>query len=163
MLKVLFVCMGNICRSPAAEGIFKKIIKDAHLNHKIEVDSAGTIDYHEGEMPDARMRNHAANRGYVLDSRARQFNPKKDFDKFDYIITMDDDNYAEIIRSDYNKIYRNKIFKMTDFSTDKNFKEVPDPYNGNANGFENVLDILEDSTGNFLNKIRADIERLDQK
>ena len=161
MLKVLFVCMGNICRSPAAEGIFKKIIKNAHLDYKIEVDSAGTLDYHEGELPDARMRKHALNRGYNLDSHARQFNPKKDFDKFDYIITMDDDNYADIIHSDYNKIYRNKIYKMADFSSDKNIKEVPDPYYGGANGFENVLDILEDSTTNLLNKIQADVERLD--
>ena len=163
MIKVLFVCMGNICRSPAAEGIFKKIVKEANLEDNIEVDSAGTLDYHEGELPDARMRKHALKRGYNLDSHARQFNPKKDFDKFDYIVTMDDDNYAEIIRSDYNKIYRNKIYKMTDFSSDKSVKEVPDPYYGGANGFENVLDILEDSIANFLNKIRSDIERNDHK
>jgi protein-tyrosine phosphatase len=155
--------MGNICRSPAAEGIFKKFVKNANLDQKIEVDSAGTIDYHEGELPDARMIKHAGRRGYILDSHARQFNPKKDFDRFDYIITMDDDNYADIVRNDYNKIYRNKIFKMTDFSSDNSVKRVPDPYYGGANGFENVLDILEDSTANLLNKIRADIERLDPK
>jgi protein-tyrosine phosphatase len=155
--------MGNICRSPAAEGIFKRFVKNANLDQKIEVDSAGTIDYHEGELPDARMIKHAGRRGYILDSHARQFNPKKDFDRFDYIITMDDDNYADIVRNDYNKIYRNKIFKMTDFSSDNSVKGVPDPYYGGANGFENVIDILEDSTANLLNKIRADIERLDPK
>ena len=155
--------MGNICRSPAAEGVFKKIIKNANLDQKIEVDSAGTIDYHEGELPDARMRKHAAKRGYNLNSHARQFNPKKDFDEFDYIITMDDDNYNDIIRLDPDKLYRNKIIKMTDFSSDKSVKEVPDPYYSGADGFENVLDILEDSISNFLKKIQADVERLDQK
>ena len=107
------------------------------MRDKIEVDSAGTINYHQGELPDARMRKHALKRGYHLDSLSRQFNPKKDFDEFDFIITMDDDNYADIIHNDHNKIYRNKIFKMTDFSSDKSVKEVPDPYNSNANGFEN--------------------------
>lgn len=163
MLKVLFVCMGNICRSPAAEGVFKKIVKDANLEDNIEVDSAGTIDYHAGELPDARMRKHAAQRGYNLNSLARQFNPKKDFEIFDYIIAMDDDNFDDIVRSDYNNINRNKIFKMTDFSSDKNIKKVPDPYYGGSNGFENVLDILEDSTKNFLNKIRVNIEKRDHK
>ena len=163
MTKVLFVCMGNICRSPAAEGIFKKMVKDYNFNHEIEVDSTGTIDYHSGELPDIRMRNHALQRGYVLESRARQFNPKKDFYEFDYIITMDSENYKDIIRLDIDKLYSNKIFKMADFCSDRNVKEVPDPYNGGNAGFEKVLDILEDSTKHLLEKIRADIERPDQK
>ncbi|MDP2364690.1 MAG: low molecular weight protein-tyrosine-phosphatase, partial [Ignavibacteria bacterium] len=132
MIKVLFVCMGNICRSPAAEGIFKKMVKDSNLEGKIEVDSAGTIDYHAGELPDARMRKHANQRGYNLDSLARQFNPKNDFDEFDYIITMDDDNYDDIVNQDQNKIYVNKILKITNFCSDKSVKEVPDPYYGGA-------------------------------
>jgi protein-tyrosine phosphatase len=161
MPKVLFVCMGNICRSPAAEGIFKKLVSDAKLENKIIIDSAGTIDYHAGELPDIRMRKQALQRGYVLDSRARQFNPKKDFNEFDYIITMDNENYDDIIRLDTNKLYRNKIFKMADFCSDKNVKEVPDPYNGGNDGFEKVLDILDNSTKHLLEKIRADIERPD--
>ena len=163
MLKVLFVCMGNICRSPAAEGIFRKLVNDAKLDDKISIDSAGTLDYHTGELPDIRMRKHASQRGYNLDSRARQFNPKKDFEVFDYIIVMDDDNYSDIIRLDTKKLYGNKIIKMTNFCSDKNVKEVPDPYNGGNAGFEKVLDILEDSTKHLLEKIRADIERPDQK
>lgn len=158
MAKVLFVCMGNICRSPAAEGIFRKLVNDAKLNDKISIDSAGTIDYHAGELPDIRMRKHALNRGYVIDSRARRFNPKKDFNEFDYIITMDDDNYSDIIRLDAKKLYGNKIFKMTNFCSDKNVKEIPDPYNGGDDGFEKVLNILEGSTKHLLEKIRTDIE-----
>jgi len=85
----------------------------------------------------------------------------QDFDEFDYIITMDNENYKDIIRLDIDTLYRNKIFKMAGFCSDKNVKEVPDPYNGGNAGFENVLDILEDSTKNLLDKIRADIERPD--
>ena len=155
--------MGNICRSPTAEGIFRKLVNDAKLDDKISIDSAGTLDYHAGELPDIRMRKHALQRDYVLDSRARQFNPKKDFYEFDYIITMDNENYKDIIRLDIDKLYSNKIFKMADFGSDRNVKEVPDPYNGGNAGFEKVLDILEDSTKHLLEKIRADIERPDQK
>jgi len=161
MPKVLFVCMGNICRSPAAEGIFRKLVSDVKLDDKISIDSAGTIDYHAGELPDIRMRNHALQRGYNLDSRARQFNLQKDFKEFDYIIVMDNDIYDNILRLDAKKSYRNKIFKMTKFCSDKNVKEVPDPYYEGADGFEIVLDILEDSTKHLLEKIRADIERPD--
>lgn len=160
MVKILFVCMGNICRSPAAEGIFKKYIDEAKLGSQISVDSAGTIGYHEGELPDARMRKHALNRGYYLDSRARQFNPKKDFNEFDYIITMDNDNYLDITRLDHKGLYRNKIYKMADFISDKNVKEVPDPYYGGADGFEFVIDILEEGSKNLLTKIKDDLERI---
>ncbi len=160
MVKVLFVCMGNICRSPAAEGIFNKYVDEAKLGGKISIDSAGTIGYHEGELPDARMRKHALNRGYYLDSRARQFNPKKDFNEFDYIITMDNDNYLDITRLDHKGLYRNKIYKMADFISAKNVKEVPDPYYGGADGFEFVIDILEEGSKNLLTKIKDDLERI---
>lgn len=160
MVKVLFVCMGNICRSPAAEGIFKKYVDEAKLGGQISIDSAGTIGYHEGELPDARMRKHALNRGYYLDSRARQFNPKKDFNEFDYIITMDNDNYLDITRLDHKGLYRNKIYKMADFISDKNVNEVPDPYYGGADGFEFVIDILEEGSKNLLTKIKDDLERI---
>jgi protein-tyrosine phosphatase len=159
MIKVLFVCTGNICRSPAAEGIFGKLVRDANLENDISIDSAGTIGYHSGELPDSRMRKHASARGYNLDSRARQFNPMKDFEEFDYIITMDDYNYTDLIQLDRKKLYTNKLFKMADFISDKNISEVPDPYYGGAEGFEFVIDILEDGTKNLLTKIKKDLER----
>lgn len=159
MIKVLFVCTGNICRSPAAEGIFKKFVEDAKLGNDISIDSAGTIGYHSGELPDTRMRKHASVRGYNLDSHARQFTPKNDFEEFDYIITMDDDNYADITKLDYKKIFSSKIFKMVDFISDKNINEVPDPYYGGAEGFEFVIDILENGIKNLLTKIKNDLER----
>ena len=147
------------CRSPAAEGIFKKFVRDANLENYISIDSAGTIGYHSGELPDARMRKHASARGYNLYSRARQFNPMKDFEEFDYIITMDDYHYTDLIQLDRKKLYTNKLFKMADFISDKNISEVPDPYYGGAEGFEFVIDILEDGTKNLLTKIKKDLER----
>ena len=159
MVKVLFVCMGNICRSPAAEGIFKKYVEDAKLDTKVSIDSAGTIGYHTGEMPDSRMRKHALTRGYILDSRARQFNPKQDFKEFDYIVTMDNDNYSDIKKLDIKKLYIDKILKMGDFISDNNVSEVPDPYYGGTEGFEYVINILENGAKNLLTKIKADLER----
>ncbi|HMN24957.1 MAG: low molecular weight phosphotyrosine protein phosphatase [Ignavibacteriaceae bacterium] len=163
MIKVLFVCMGNICRSPAAEGIFKKLIKVENLENKISTDSAGTIEYHAGELPDERMRRHGQTRGYTFDSRARQFNPKKDFDEFDYIITMDNENYSDIIALDSRKMYKDKIFKMADFISDKKTKEVPDPYYSGSEGFEYVLNLLEVGTKNLLIKIKEEIETRNKK
>lgn len=160
MVKVLFVCMGNICRSPAAEGIFKKFVEEAGLDTKISIDSAGTIGYHAGELPDERMRKHAVTRWYNLDSRARQFNPKQDFEEFDYIVTMDNDNYTDIKKLDLKKVYTEKIYKMADFISDKNVSEVPDPYYGGSDGFEFVIDILEDGSKNLLTKIINDLERI---
>jgi protein-tyrosine phosphatase len=151
--------MGNICRSPAAEGIAKELIEKKGLNGSIEIDSAGTLDYHAGELPDERMIKHSSKRGYILDSRARQFNPKKDFEYFDYIVTMDDDNYDKITSFDKNNEYKNKIFKMVSFSKKQMVNEVPDPYYTGSDGFKFVLDILEDSVEGLLNKVEDDIRR----
>jgi protein-tyrosine phosphatase len=151
--------MGNICRSPAAEGIAKKILAERGLNGNIEIDSAGTLDYHEGEPPDPRMIEHAEKRGYNLDSIARQFNPKKDFDYFNYIITMDDENFEEITSLDPKNKHSNKIFMMTNFGSNKNITQVPDPYYEGSEGFEIVLDILEDSVEGLINKVEDDIRR----
>lgn len=159
-VKVLFVCMGNICRSPAAEGIFNKLVEEAKLDDIISIDSAGTIGYHTGELPDARMRKQASAKGYILNSRARQFIPDRDFDNFDYIITMDDDNYSNITNLDHKNLYSKKILKMANFISDKNIKEVPDPYYGGSKGFEFVIDILEEGSKNLLTKIKYDLERI---
>lgn len=150
--------MGNICRSPAAEGIFKKLVKVENLENKISTDSAGTIEYHSGELPDERMRRHGQTRGYTFDSRARLFNPKKDFDDFDYIITMDNENYSDIITLDSRQMYKDKIFKMGDFISEKKINEVPDPYYSGSEGFEFVLNLLELGTKNLLIKVKEELE-----
>ena len=157
--KILFVCMGNICRSPAAEGIAKKMIEQRALDGTIEIDSAGTLDYHTGESPDERMIRHASKRGYRLYSHARQFNSKNDFEHFDYIVTMDDDNFGEITSLDKNNKYNNKVFKMVSFGSRLKVDEVPDPYYTGSDGFEYVLDILEDSIEGLLKKVEDDIRR----
>ena len=157
--RILFVCMGNICRSPAAEGIAKKFLEKKGLDGTIEIDSAGTLDYHEGELPDPRMIKHASKRGYKLDSRARQFNPNNDFDHFDYIVTMDDDNYSEITSLDKKNKYKDKVYRMVSFGNKLKVNEVPDPYYSRSDGFEYVLDILEDSVDGLLKKVEDDIRR----
>lgn len=162
MKKVLFVCLGNICRSPAAEGIFRKVVRDNNLSEEILVDSAGTIGYHEGELPDERMRELAASKGYVLDHRARKFDPLTDFEKFDYIITMDDENYSDLLRLDTKQNYKHKIFKMADIINDSNITEVPDPYYGSKKEFEFVINLLEKGSINLLSKIKSDVEGSNQ-
>jgi len=157
--KILFVCMGNICRSPAAEGIAKKILERKGLTEEIEIDSAGTLGYHTGELPDQRMIKHASMRGYVLDSSARQFNQKKDFEYFDYIVTMDDNNYSEITSLDRRNRYKDKVKKMVSFGNKIKVGEVPDPYYSGSQGFENVLDILEESVEGLINKVEEQIRR----
>lgn len=153
--KILFVCLGNICRSPAAEGVMRSLLKKENLDDRIFVDSAGTIDYHAGECADIRMIKHAASRGYNLDPhRARMFDPHTDFDEFDMIITMDNKNYSEIIRSDKSGTYKDKIFKITSFSSNYEEDEVPDPYYSGSEGFEYVLDLLEDSCKGILERIK---------
>ncbi|MHB1687951.1 MAG: low molecular weight protein-tyrosine-phosphatase [Ignavibacteriaceae bacterium] len=156
--KILFVCLGNICRSPAAEGIMSRMIKFEGLENQIEVDSAGTIAYHTGEHADPRMRKHASQRGYDLTSLARKFNPEKDFKKFDYIITMDNQNYEDVLSIDIKNEYAFKVFKMVQFCKSHKVDAVPDPYYSGSEGFENVLDILEDGCQNLLKKIKNEIK-----
>ena len=142
--KVLFVCLGNICRSPAGEGIFKKIVKENRLENKISVDSAGTSGWHNGELPDSRMRQHGARRGYKFDSLSRKF-ASRDFDDFDIILAMDDSNYHNIIRMAPDLDSEKKVFRMVDFSRNYSHDHIPDPYYSGADGFELVLDLLEDA------------------
>lgn len=156
--KILFVCLGNICRSPAAEGIMKAIIKENKYEDKIEVDSAGTIAYHEGEGADPRMKKTAKKRGYDLTGSARKFNPEKDFDYFDYIVTMDDENFFNVLQLDHDGKYTDKVHKMVKFSQYNLVDEVPDPYYSGQSGFENVLDILEDACFGLFQKVKEEIE-----
>ncbi len=156
MVKILFVCMGNICRSPSGEAVMNKLVKRAGLENEIECDSAGTIAYHEGEPADARMKRHAISRGYRLTSISRRFK-EIDFENFDYIIAMDESNYNDLHSFDYSKKYENKIFMMTDFAKNGNYREVPDPYYSGPEGFELVLDILEDACAGLLEEIKTKI------
>jgi low molecular weight protein-tyrosine phosphatase len=153
MINVLFVCMGNICRSPSGEAVMNKFIKRSGLTNEIGCDSAGTIAHHEGEQADTRMKRHALNRGFRLISIARRFR-NVDFDNFDYIIAMDRENYNDLHSFDREKKYKDKIHLMTDFAKNGKYSEVPDPYYGGPEGFEKVLDILEESCEGLLEEIK---------
>lgn len=156
MKKILFVCMGNICRSPAAEGVMKSLLNKNGIKDKVYVDSAGTIDYHTGEFPDPRMIEVASERGYELNHRARQIT-KSDLENFDYIITMDDQIYKSVNRLDSQKQYQHKIFKMTDFLSEMEADEIPDPYYGKKEDFEYSLDLIEDAVKGLLNRIQNEM------
>jgi len=141
--------MGNICRSPSAEAVMQALVKQQGMEQEIVCDSAGTFDYHRGKPADARMQKHARLRGYELSSISRPFE-NEDFELFDWIITMDEDNYQQIKWFDQSNNYTGKIRRMTDFCSSSQVSEVPDPYYGGDQGFENVLDLLEDACQGLL-------------
>ena len=140
--RVLFVCMGNICRSPTGEGVLRAVIEKRGLSDQIEVDSAGTIGYHVGEPPDARMTRAAAKRGYQLIGRARQV-ADIDLERFDLIVAMDRDNYRDLIALAVDADQQERIRLLSSFLDGNSPKDVPDPYYGGASGFEKVLDMIE--------------------
>jgi len=151
--KVLFICMGNICRSPTAHGVFRQYVEDAGLAHLIEIDSAGTHAYHVGEEPDARSQAHAIKRGYNLsDLQARQVT-SQDFERYDLLLVMDWDNYAltEQMCPDNKK---HKIRRLTEFCKTIEASIVPDPYCKGSEGFEEVLDIVEDACDGLLEHVK---------
>ena len=147
--KILFVCLGNICRSPSAEAVFKGLVKSKGVDHEFEIDSAGTYAYHAGEQADRRMQQHAINRGYNLTSISRAFVPETDWDDFDFIVAMDNRNFNDLKAMARNADDLEKLFKMTDFSEDYDYDQIPDPYYGGDEGFELVLDLLEDAGEGF--------------
>jgi len=152
MTKVLFVCMGNICRSPTAHGVFLKIVDDKSLNKLIEVDSAGTHAHHVGEQPDPRAQAASLRRGIDLSPlRARQVK-SSDFEYFDYILAMDRDNYSNLERI-CPAGYEHRLHLFLDYSALFEEKEVPDPYYGGESGFEHVLDLVEDASRGLLDEI----------
>lgn len=148
-IRVLFVCLGNICRSPAAEGVFRSIIDSEEDGKRWIVDSAGTYGGHAGDLPDKRMRVHAQRRGYNLTHRSRQFR-QSDFDNFDLIIPMDASNERNLKSMAPTLEDEAKIVPMIKFvKTATRYDHVPDPYYEGAEGFELVLDLLEDGCRNL--------------
>jgi protein-tyrosine phosphatase len=152
-VKVLFVCMGNICRSPTAQGVFSRLVAETGLSDAIQADSAGTHAYHVGEPPDSRASAAALRRGVDLsEQRARRVGAG-DFELFDYVLAMDSSNYealAEVCLPEY----RDKLHLFLDFAPELAGRDVPDPYYGGATGFERVLDLIEAAASGLLADIR---------
>ena len=153
MVKILFVCMGNICRSPTAEGVFSHTVTQAGLDNVIEIDSAGTIGYHVGNPPDTRATAAARLRGIDLSNQRSRIVEQSDFENFDYIIAMDYDNESELHKRCPDE-YKDKIQLFLDHAKNTSTKEVPDPYYGSGNGFETVLNLIEDASEGFLQHLK---------
>jgi protein-tyrosine phosphatase len=150
--RILFVCMGNICRSPTAEGVARAIAKKKGVFDQFEFDSAGTHGYHVGKPPDARARAVAATRGYDLSPlRARQVN-EFDFERFDHVLAMDRDN-LELLRQACPEQHHAKLRLFLEFAANAPGDEVPDPYYGGPEGFERVLDMVEDAANGLLDQL----------
>jgi protein-tyrosine phosphatase len=152
-VKVLFVCMGNICRSPTAQGVFAKHVREANLEHLIEIDSAGTHAYHVGEAPDPRAQKSALKRGVDLSNLRARRALAEDFDKYDYVLAMDRDNYEGLqaicpIGAEY------KLQMFLSYAPNLEYDEVPDPYYGGPTGFERVLDMIEEAAAGLLQDIQ---------
>ena len=152
MVNVLFVCMGNICRSPTAEGVFAHCVREAGVTDLIGTDSAGTIDYHEGEAPDERAQMTAYKHGVRIGHlRARMFRPE-DFERFEYILAMDRDNLNKLMLARPDD-YPGQLQLFGDFSCENRGGEVPDPYNGGPRGFEKVFELVSEASEGLLEAI----------
>ena len=151
MVRVLFVCLGNICRSPIAQGVFENVLRREGLEDEISVDSAGTGTWHVGEPPDQRAQRSASARGLDLSSqRARRIAPE-DCENFDYVLTMDEENYRAVASLCRGSAV---VRLFLDFATDSPETEVPDPFYGGPEGFEHVLDLVEEASEGLLKDIR---------
>jgi len=156
--KIVFVCLGNICRSPTAEGIFQHLVNERELDPYFYVDSAGTSAYHIGEPANSKSQKLANEHGIELRSRARQFE-KNDLEEFDLIVAMDRENLANIKSLDGSKDYEEKIVLLRDFDPNQGDGEVPDPYFGGMDGFKNVFDIVKRSCKALLDELEEKVSR----
>jgi protein-tyrosine phosphatase len=155
-VKILFVCMGNICRSPTAEGVFKGMVEKAGLAREIVSDSAGTHDYHVGEAPDPRAQSAALTRGYDLSPLCARQVSRRDFSEFDYVLAMDEANLRQL-KQLCPPEHAGKVKLFMDFAGEGGAREVPDPYYGGAQGFEHVLDMVEQAARGLLGHLRQRI------
>jgi protein-tyrosine phosphatase len=149
MTRILFVCLGNICRSPTAEGVMRRLVREQGLEDEIEIDSAGTGGWHVGAPPDARATEAAARRGTTLEGAARRFDPARDFDRFDLILAMDAENRRDLLALAPDEEARAKVRLF--LSGDR---DVPDPYYGGDDGFEEVLDLVEEAARALLQELQ---------
>ena len=149
MVKVLFVCMGNICRSPTAHGVFAHLVERQGLGHLITIDSAGTHAYHVGEPPDSRAQQTAAQRGVDLSELTARRVYDDDFQRFDYVLAMDRDNLTNL-RAMCPQHLRDRVQLFLDYAPGRDETEVPDPYYGARNGFDQVFDMVEDASRGLL-------------
>jgi protein-tyrosine phosphatase len=156
VIAICFVCLGNICRSPTAEGVMRKLVADAGLEHAIAVDSAGTSAYHIGEAPDSRARAAANLRGIELTGRARQFT-RKDFARFDYVVAMDRENLETLLALAPDGASRSKVHLLRAFDPKSPAGAgVPDPYYGGSGGFDEVLEIVLAACRGLLERVRRE-------
>ena len=156
--RLMFVCMGNICRSPLAHGVFQKLVEERGLQDRIDIESSGTISYHAGELPDPRMRAEAKKHGIELSHRARQFLPE-DVDTYDLILGMDSSNIAHIKEIGKRKILGVSHIKLFRKFDPQGGKEVPDPYYGSGDGFSLVYDIVSRTCEQLLEHIEGSLEK----
>lgn len=154
MVNVLFVCLGNICRSPTAEGVFKALVQREGLSDHITVDSAGVGAWHIGSPPDSRSQAAARQRGIDLSKQRARQAVAHDFERFDYVIAMDSQNYGDLTRM-CPKGGDNRLFKFLAFAPQLGINDVPDPYYGGDSGFDGVFDMIEAASAGLLDDIRA--------
>lgn len=156
--KILFVCMGNICRSPTAEGVFRRKLSDHGLLNKVQIDSAGTHNYHPQSPPDARSQAHALKRGYDLSELRARAVRDRDFDEFDLLLTMDWDNRA-LLEERCPADHQHKVRGFAEFLQTTQASVIPDPYYGGEQGFEHVLDLIEEASDGLLKFVSQQVRR----
>jgi len=153
MVNVLFVCMGNICRSPMAHGVFERQVNEAGLGHLVRVDSAGTHAYHVGSPPDERAQRTAMSRGVDLSRQRARLLDADDFERYDYVLVMDEENLHNALRI-CPEGYRDRVRLLLEFAEARDEREVPDPYYGGNAGFERVFDMVEDAVEGLMGHLR---------